>query len=77
MNSFLKLEPECGCLQDTPGIYEEGAVADAVASFIKEGNEEYMEFEQASLSFLCLAAFPPLSSSVLLVIDGLCMLCTS
>ena len=41
------------CLQDTPGIYEEGPVADAVASFIKEGNEEYMEFEQASPT--CLA----------------------
>ena len=36
-------------LQDTPGIYEEGAVADAVARFIKEGNEEYMEFEQVMI----------------------------
>ena len=33
-------------LQDTPGIYEEGPVADSVANFIKEGNEEYMAFEQ-------------------------------
>ncbi len=32
--------------QDTPGIYEEGTVVEAVANFIKEGNEEYMEFEQ-------------------------------
>lgn len=36
-------------LQDTPGIYEEGAVAEAVARLIKEGNEEYMEFEQVMI----------------------------
>ncbi|CAL5223918.1 g6516 [Coccomyxa viridis] len=33
-------------IQDTPGIYEEGAVADAVTSFVKKGAKEYMEFEQ-------------------------------
>jgi len=37
-------------LQDTPGIYEEGPVADSVAKFIKEGNEEYMAFEQVGKS---------------------------
>lgn len=36
-------------LQDTPGIYEEGVVVEAVAKFIKEGNEEYMEFEQVMI----------------------------
>ncbi len=39
-------------LQDTPGIYEEGPVADSVARFIKEGNEEYMAFEQVRLHML-------------------------
>lgn len=48
LSGFLKLEPECNGLQDTPGIYEEGAVADAVTSFVKKGAKEYMEFEQAS-----------------------------
>ena len=39
-------------LQDTHGIFEEGPVADSVANFIKEGNEEYMAFEQVSKSMV-------------------------
>ncbi len=67
-SNCLKIEPKCNGLQDTPGIYEEGAVADAVTSFVKKGAKEYMDFEQARPASppqpglaLCSACIPLLS----------------